>query len=327
MGLRKFGNTDINVTPIGLGTWVIGGWMWGGADENDAVDAVTVSIEQGVNLIDTAPIYGFGKSEQIVGKAIKKFDREKIVIATKCGLEWDANARIRRNTSRQRVVKEFNESLKRLGTDYIDIYQVHWPDTNVPISETMDVFRELLEDKKIRAIGVSNFNVSQMKEVMDVAPLHSLQPPFNIFEQEAGEELLPFCNENNIAALTYSTLCRGLLTGKFTKSSVFQKGDLRKMDPKFKGKKFQIYLNCIEQLKKLAQNRNASIGQLAIEWAMSQPGVTCVLVGARNSKQAEQNINALKQKCFSKEDFKKIEQILYETVNQPLGAEFMAPPE
>ena len=327
MKLRKFGKTDIEVTPIGLGTWVIGGWMWGGADENDAVEAVSVSIEKGINLIDTAPIYGFGKSEELVGKAIRKFDREKIVIATKCGLEWDENERIRRNTSKQRVIKEFDDSLKRIGTDYIDIYQVHWPDRNVPMKETMDVFMELLDSGKIRAIGVSNFTVQQMKEAMDAAPLHSLQPPFNLFEQEAGEELLPFCKENNIAGLTYGGLCRGLLTGKFDKSSVFQKGDLRKFDPKFKGKKFQIYLKAVDELRKFAESKNSTVGQLAVEWAINQPGVTCALVGARNRKQAEENLKVLQESCFSIDDLKTVDTIVHEKVTQPLGAEFMAPPK
>ena len=327
MEIRKFGQTDINVTPIGLGTWVIGGWMWGGADENDAVEAVTVSVEQGINLIDTAPIYGFGKSEELVGKAIKKFDREKIVLATKCGLEWDENERIRRNTSKQRVIKEFNDSLKRLGTDYIDIYQVHWPDRNVPIAETMEVFCELLESGKIKAIGVSNFTVPQIKEAMEVAPLHSLQPPFNLFEQEAGEDLLPFCKENNIAGLTYGALCRGLLTGKFDKSTTFSKGDLRKMDPKFKGKKFQIYIKAVDELKKFAQSKNSTVGQLAIEWTINQPGVTCALVGARNRKQALENIKVLSKTCFSNDDLQTVDSIVHETVTQTLGAEFMAPPK
>ncbi len=328
MKLRNFSDTGIQVTPIGLGTWVMGGWMWGGADERDAIDAIIVSVERGVNLIDTAPIYGFGKAECIVGKALKQINkREQIVIASKFGLEWDANERIRRNCKRDRVLKEFNDSLGRLQTDYIDIYQMHWPDRSVPFEETMSVLVELLGSGKIKAIGVSNVSVEQLKECCKYASVHSLQPPFNLFEQEAGEELLPYCAGNNIATLTYGTLCRGLLTGKFTEKSVFPKGDLRKFDPKFKGDKFKLYLTAVNTLKRYAGQKNSTVAQLSIEWAINQPGVTCALIGARNRKQAEQNSLILEEQIFSCEDFQNVDKILERTVQRPLGAEFMAPPK
>ncbi len=328
MELRKFGSTDIKVTPIGLGTWVMGGWMWGGADEQDAIDAIKVSLDGGVNLIDTAPIYGFGKSESIVGKALKETGkRDSIILATKFGLEWDENERIRRNTSKQRLLQEFEDSLQRLQTDYIDIYQVHWPDKHTPAQETMETLRELYDKGRIRAIGVSNYTVEQIQESMQYAPVHSLQPPFNMFEQEIKSDLLPFCCENNIATLTYGSLCRGLLTGKFSKKSTFQKGDLRKFDPKFKGDQFIKCLTAVDKLKKIADAKNASMTQLALEWTIHQPGVTCALVGARNAKQAEQNITVLEREIFSTEDFQKADQVIHETIAQPVGPEFMAPPK
>ncbi|MDX9702062.1 MAG: aldo/keto reductase [Candidatus Auribacterota bacterium] len=328
MELRQFGQTNMRVTPIGLGTWVMGGWMWGGADEQDAIDAVKISVDGGVNLIDTAPIYGFGKAEEIVGKALKKNGgREKIILATKFGLEWDEKERIRRNTSRKRLLQEIDDSLRRLQTDYIDIYQVHWPDNNTPAEETMETLMELYEKGVIKAVGVSNYSVAQIEESMRFAPVHSLQPPFNMFEQEIKADILPFCVKNNIATLTYGTLCRGLLTGKFSKDSSFKKGDLRKYDPKFKGEQFAVYLNAVEKLKRIATQKNAATAQLAIEWTIEQPGVTCALIGARNPKQAQENIRILNGRVFSSEELKHAGKIIDETVAKPVGPEFMAPPK
>lgn len=328
MKLRDFSNTGMKVTPIGLGTWVIGGWMWGGADEQDAIEAIIVSIEQGINLIDTAPVYGFGKAESIVGKALKKLDRrEKLVISTKFGLEWDAKERIRRNSSRDRIRKELNDSLERLQTDYIDIYQVHWPDSYTPFEETMSELVNLQNAGKIRAIGVSNFTVAQLEQCRKVAPVCALQPPFNLFEQESAVELLPYCIKNTIGTLTYGTLCRGMLTGKFSKQDTFPKGDLRKFDPKFKGAEFIMYLKAVEKLKAYAEKKNGTVAQLAIEWTINQPGVTCALIGARNRVQAEENSRVLKNEMFTQEDFEKVNTILDQTVRQPLGPEFMAPPK
>ncbi len=314
MEYRKISDRDIKVSPIGLGTWVMGGWMWGGADEDDALSAIDVSLEQGINLIDTAPIYGFGKAETIVGKFLKKLkSREKIVISSKFGLEWDDNGRINRNCSKKRILTEIDDSLKRLQTDYIDIYHVHWPDSKTPIEETMSVLADLCESGKIRSIGLSNFNVDQMQQAVDVCKVDVLQPPFNMFNQTSKEKLIPYCENNNISTLTYSSLCSGMLTGKFSKTSVFPKGDLRKFDQKFKGESFIKYLDVVAELKRFASGKGATVTQLAIEWTINRQGITCALIGARNRKQAEENVKALNQQIFSKDDFIAVDKILAKT--------------
>ncbi len=314
MDYTKISDTNIEVSPIGLGTWVMGGWMWGGADENDALDAIEVSVEGGVNLIDTAPIYGFGKAETIVGKFLKKLNsREKIIISTKFGLEWDDNGRINRNCSKRRVLSEIDDSLKRLQTDYIDIYHVHWPDSKTPIEETLSVLSDLKDSGKIRSIGLSNFSIDQLKNALSLCKIDLLQPPFNMFNQHSKQKLIPYCEQNNISVLTYSSLCSGMLTGKFSKTSVFPKGDLRKFDRKFKGESFIKYLAVVDELKKIASQKGVTITQLAIEWTINQQGVDCALIGARNRRQAQENIKPLSQQVFRKDDFDKVDKILAKT--------------
>jgi len=328
MELRNISDTGIKVTPIGIGTWVTGGWMWGGADENESANAIETALANGVNLIDTAPVYGFGKSETIVGKTIKKLNcRSNIILATKFGLQWDEKERIRRNSSRERILKEIDDSLKRLQTDYIDIYQLHWPDPNTSLEETMRTLIELRKKGKIRAIGVSNFNVAQIKKISSYGKLDCIQPPFNMFEQEIKSDILPYCAENKISTLTYGTLCRGLLTAKFNKNDTFPKGDLRNSDPKFQGDKFNAYIETVEKLKIIADRKNSSVTQLAIEWTIAQPAVTCALIGMRTGTQAQINTQVLKKQFFEKEDFKEADTIIANTINQPVGPEFMAPPK
>jgi len=311
MELRTISDTNIKVTPIGVGTWVTGGWMWGGSKENESIEAIKTALENGVNLIDTAPVYGFGKSESIVGRTLKSLNRrDDIIIATKFGLEWDDNERIRRNSSRNRILKEIDDSLNRLQTDYIDIYQVHWPDPNTSLEETMRTLNDLFKMGKIRAVGVSNYNVSQIKKISSYGKLHCVQPPFNMFEQEIKADILPYCIENKISTLTYGSLCRGLLTGKFSKTDTFPKGDLRKSDPKFQNKKFENYIETVNKLKDLADRKNSSVTQLAIEWTISQPGITCALIGMRNKKQAEINSQVMKNQFFDENDFKEADHII-----------------
>lgn len=328
MELRTLSTTGLKVTPVGLGTWVMGGWMWGGADENDAQEAIHVSLDHGVTLIDTAPIYGFGKAEEIVGKALKKHQaRESIVLATKFGLEWDDNRRIRRNTSREQLLKEIEESLQRLQTDYIDIYQVHWPDRNTPHEETMHTLHELYNKGTIKAIGLSNYNVEQIEAARQYAPVHVLQPPFNLFEQDAAVDILPHCAQEGIETLTYGSLCRGLLTGKFSVQSTFKKGDLRKSDPKFKGPLFKQHLKAVDTLQEYAQSKGSTIIQLVMEWTIHQQGVTCALMGARNRQQAESNCSVLHSSVFSQNDYDEVDRIVEETLAEHVGPEFMAPPK
>ncbi len=218
MELVDIPGTSLKVSRIALGTWAIGGWMWGGTDEAEAIRTIHAAVDRGIKLIDTAPVYGFGRSEEIVGKALAQGGRRKrAVIATKVGLDWkDGNPF--RNASKSRIVQEVEDSLRRLRTDVIDIYQVHWPDPNTAIEETAEAMAELHRAGKIRAIGVSNFSPAQMEAFRDVAPLHTVQPPYNLFERAIEHDVLPYCRDKNIVTLVYGSLCRGLLSGRMTRT-------------------------------------------------------------------------------------------------------------
>src|ERR1700723_2330778 len=238
--------TQLKVSRVALGTWAMGGWMWGGTDQRESVATIHAALDQGINLIDTAPVYGFGVSEEIVGAALEGI-RDRAVIATKTGLEW-RDGKVYRNATRARIMQEVDDSLRRLRTDYIDIYQVHWPDPLVPIEETAEVMRSLYEQGKIRAIGVSNFSVAQMEEFRNVAPLHVVQPPYNLFERAIEADILPYCRQNGIAVLGYGALCRGLLSGRLHADTKFEGDDLRRTDPKFQSPRFAQYLAAVARL-------------------------------------------------------------------------------
>src|SRR6195256_962273 len=245
--------TSLSVSRVAIGTWAIGGWMWGGTDETESIATIRVALDHGINVIDTAPVYGFGRSEELVGKAIAQGGlRSRVLIATKTGLEWE-NGRVFRNASRARILREIDDSLRRLRTDHIDIYQVHWPDPVVAIEETAEAMHTLFRQGKIRAIGVSNFSVSQMDRFRRVAPLHVLQPPYNLFERGIEADLLPYCRKNKIATLGYGALCRGLLSGRMQADTAFDGDDLRRSDPKFLGPRFAQYLAAVAELDRLAQ--------------------------------------------------------------------------
>src|SRR5258706_3469066 len=247
--------TSLQVSRVALGTWAMGGWMWGGTDERDSIATIRAALDRGINLIDTAPAYGFGLSEEIVGKAVAaKGLRSRAVIATKVGLDW-RDGKVYRNATRGRIMQEIDQSLRRLRTDYIDIYQVHWPDPLVPIEETAEAMRTLYDQGKIRAIGVSNFSVAQMERFRQVAPLHVLQPPYNLFERAIEADVLPYCRTNNIATLGYGALCRGLLSGRMRADTTFEGDDLRRIDPKFQPPRFAQYLEALRQLDQFAHDR------------------------------------------------------------------------
>lgn len=322
----RFADTGLEVSQIVLGTWVTGGWMWGGADELDSIRTIHRALDLGINFIDTAPVYGFGLSEEIVGKALKERpDRDGMVIATKCGLEWDADQRqIRRNSSPARIRQEVDDSLRRLGRDCIDLYQIHWPDLNTPFEESMTALVELRDAGKIRHIGLSNFNRDQVTDCLRAAPVQSLQPPFNLFEQDAAKELLPLCLEKGIGTLVYGGLCRGLLSGKFIGKETFPRGDLRRADPKFKPDRFPQYVKAVDQLKKIAAKYNRSMGQFALRWALQQPGVTTVIAGARTPQQVEDNAGASGW-LIEEEDLRRVDLVLAKFIKTPVGPEFMAP--
>jgi aryl-alcohol dehydrogenase-like predicted oxidoreductase len=317
--------TSLKVSPIAIGTWAIGGWMWGGTDEAESIATIRTAFEHGINIVDTAPVYGFGRSEEIVGKAIAEAGlRSDVLIATKAGLEWD-RGRVFRNASRARILREVEDSLLRLRTDYIDIYQVHWPDPLVPIEETADAMLTLLKQGKIRAIGVSNFSVLQMERFRRIAPLHVLQPPYNLFERGIEADLLPYCRENKIATLGYGALCRGLLSGRMKTDTVFDGDDLRRTDPKFVAPRFAQYVAAVEKLDQLAQRRfGKRVIHLAVRWMLDQ-GITTALWGARHPDQLRPADDVIGWSLDASAKAE-IDRILRETITDPVGPEFMAPP-
>jgi len=316
--------TELKVSRVALGTWAMGGWMWGGTDQRESVATIHAALHQGINLIDTAPVYGFGVSEEIVGAALAGV-RSEAVIATKAGLEW-RDGKIYRNATRARIMQEADDSLRRLRTDYIDIYQVHWPDPLVPVEETAAAMRSLYEQGKIRAIGVSNFSVDQMDRFRRVAPLHVLQSPYNLFERDIEADILPYCRANGIVTLGYGALCRGLLSGRMRPGTTFEGDDLRRIDPKFQPPRFGQYLDAVRQLDELARRRfHRRVIHLAVRWMLDQ-GIDVALWGGRHPDQVEAalgvagwSLNAVQRAL--------IELIVNTAVRDPVGPEFMAPPQ
>jgi aryl-alcohol dehydrogenase-like predicted oxidoreductase len=318
--------TLLRVSRVALGTWAMGGWMWGGTDERESIATIRAALEQDINLIDTAPVYGFGVSEEIVGKALQpKGLRSEAVIATKVGLEW-RDGKVYRNATRERIMREVDESLRRLRTDHIDIYQVHWPDPLVPIEETAEAMRSLYDQGKIRAIGVSNFSVEQVERFRSVAPLHVMQSPYNLFERAIEAEILPYCRANHIVTLGYGALCRGLLSGRMRADTKFAGDDLRRLDPKFQAPRYAQYLAAVRQLDQLAHDRfHRAVIQLAVRWMLDQ-GISVALWGGRHPDQlqAALGVPGWALDAATRAD---IERILSEVITDPVGPEFMAPPQ
>lgn len=317
--------TLIKASRIGLGTWAIGGWMWGGTDDQLSIAAIHAALDRGINVIDTAPVYGFGRSEEVVGQAISTYGRrDRIVIATKVALEWSGGG-VRRNASRQRIFLEIEDSLRRLRTDYIDIYQVHWPDPKVPVEETAGAMYEIYKQGKIRAIGVSNYSPDQMELFRKTAPLHTSQPPYNLFERQIERDVLPYCGNNKISILSYGALCRGLLSGKMRPDSVFHGDDLRTIDPKFRQPRYGQYLNAVERLDRFAREKyNKRVIHLAVRWILDQ-GVDIALWGARRPDQLDA-LDGVTGWSLDEQARAEIDVILRETITDPVGPEFMAPP-
>jgi aryl-alcohol dehydrogenase-like predicted oxidoreductase len=321
----EIGTSGIIASRIALGTWAIGGWMWGGStDVAESIDTIRSAIARGVTLIDTAPVYGFGCSEAIVGMALAGGLRDRAIIATKGGLEW-RDGKVWRNSSPERIRREVEDSLRRLATDYIDLYQIHWPDPLVPIHDTAAALGDLLKEGKIRAIGVSNFSAAQMAQFRQVAPIHAVQPPYNLFEREAEADVLPYAAQHDIAVLCYGALCRGLLAGTITAATQFEGDDLRRRDPKFQAPRFPQYLAAVAALDRFARQRyGMPVLALAVRWVLDQ-GNTIALWGARHPAQLDPVNDAMGWKLDA-EAKRRIEQILRETVKDPIGPEFMAPP-
>jgi aryl-alcohol dehydrogenase-like predicted oxidoreductase len=320
----------VKVSRIGLGTWAIGGLDWGAIPDEVAISTCLGALESGINLIDTAPIYGQGRAEEIVGRAMRAHGhREDFYIATKFGLDWNERG-VFANSTLPRLREELEASLRRLSTDYIDLYQVHWPDTRTPIAETAALLAEFQRQGKVRSLGVSNFSVAQMEEFRAVAPLASNQPPYNLFERGIeccthGENLLSWCKEHNVAILTWSTLCRSLLGGRVTRGMIFDKDDIRRVDPKFREPRFSQYITAVEGLAEFAhQHYDKSVLELAVRWVLDRPGVSVALWGAKRPEQLDAVSGVLGWKLDTAA-MAEIDRILADSIPNPIGPEYLAP--
>ncbi|WP_210487207.1 aldo/keto reductase [Rufibacter aurantiacus] len=308
MEYRKLGTTDLEVSVLTFGAWAAGGWMWGGTERQEAVDAIRAAYEHGMTSIDTAPIYGQGLSEEIVGEAIKGIPRDKVQILTKYGMRWDLakgdfamnsednqgkNIDIYKYAGRESIIKECEDSLRRLGTDYIDLYQIHWPDSTTPIQETMETVAQLIKEGKVRQAGVSNYNVAQMQEAEKYLTLASNQVPYSMVHRNIEADVVPHSLEQQIGILAYSPLERGLLTGKIKPGHHFNEGDHRASLPIYQPENLVKVNAFLDKIKPLADDKNATLGQLVLRWTIAQPGITIALVGARNAEQTIQNAKAM----------------------------------
>ncbi len=292
----------MDVSVIGLGTWAMGGTWWGGTDEEDSVAAIRYGLDNGINLIDTAPVYGYGLAETIVGQAIKSYDRDKVFIATKVGLIWHKamgvaffeadGKKVYRSLKPENIRYEVEQSLTRLDVDYIDLYQTHWQDPKTSIADTMAELLKLKDEGKIRAIGVSNASVHQMEQYLGVGRIESTQPLYNMLDRAIEEEELPFSIEHMVGVLSYSTLGMGLLTGKMTPDRQFPAGDTRAERPQFAFEPIEKINAMLEKFAPFRNKYGLTQPQLTASWAISRHGVTCALVGVRNVDQAAEIIPA-----------------------------------
>jgi aryl-alcohol dehydrogenase-like predicted oxidoreductase len=316
MEYRQLGESGLSVSAITFGAWAIGGWMWGGAERKDAVEAIRASYDLGVTSIDTAPVYGMGLSEEIVGEAIGGISRDKVQILTKYGMRWDEkkgdfgfstrdNAGnpldVYKYGGKESIIKECEDSLRRLRTDYIDLYQIHWPDKTTPVEETMEAVAGLIKQGKVRAAGVCNYDTELMKKAEKSILLAADQVPFSMVNRSIEKELTPYCIANKKAILAYSPLQRGLLTGKIRPGHQFGEGDTREGSRFFKEENINRINGFLDKLRPLAADKNVLLSQLVIRWTLERPGITIALVGARDAQQAVQNAEAIRVKLSGEE--------------------------
>lgn len=318
------GPSSLKTSRIGLGTRAIGGWMWGGTDEAASIATIRTAVERGVTLIDTAPVYGFGRSEEIVGEALAGGGlRDRVQIATKVGLAWRDGV-IYRDSRPARLRGEIEDSLRRLRRDVIDLYQVHWPDAEADIEDTARTLEELRRQGKIRAIGVSNYSPIQMDRFRAAAALDAIQSPYNLLEREIEKDVLPYARSAGLTVLSYGALCRGLLSGRMSPTTTFDADDLRKVDPKFQGDRFRQHLAVVGALRRLAQERfGKSVLALALRWVLDQ-GPTIALWGARRPDQLEP-LAEIEGWHIDEASRREIDAILARTIADPVSPSFMAP--
>jgi aryl-alcohol dehydrogenase-like predicted oxidoreductase len=315
MQTRRLGNTDLILTTVGLGTWAMGGpWQfgWGPQDDHDAIAAILTALDKGINWIDTAPIYGLGHSEELVGQALRQ-TRHKPYIATKCGLLWNDRGEKIANLKKQSIRKECDDSLRRLGVERIDLYQMHWPDPQPDIEEAWGEMARLVEQGKVCYLGVSNYKIAQMERIRTIHPISSLQPPYSLLRREVEKELLGYCAQHEIGVVVYSPMQRGLLTGKFSHERLvaLAPGDHRRRLAEFQDPQFSATLVMVDQLKKIARRHGRTAAQLAVSWVLRRPEVTAAIVGARRPDQICETVDA-SDWTLSREDVEEIEKLLAE---------------
>jgi aryl-alcohol dehydrogenase-like predicted oxidoreductase len=300
MQTRKLGTSDLYITPVGYGAWAIGGsgWQfgWGSQDDSDSIAAIHRSLELGVNWIDTAAVYGLGHSEEVVARALKSWSGPRPYVFTKCGLRWDANGQVEKVLNADSIRGEVEDSLRRLAVDVIDLYQIHWPpDPDSPeLEEGWSTLANLKREGKVRWIGLSNFDVEQLRRAQAIAPVTSLQPRYSLVHREVEDEVLPYCLNEGIGVIVYSPMASGLLTGTMTRERAAQlpDDDWRKSHPDFTEPDLSHNLALVERLRQIAKRHNRSVGEVAIAWTLHNPAVTGAIVGARNALQAEDVMGA-----------------------------------
>jgi len=320
MELKQLGNSSVKVTPLAFGAWAVGGWMWGGAEEQESIRAIRASYELGMTTIDTAPVYGFGRSEELVAKAMNGVARDKYQILTKFGMNWQTHQgeyffdstdnngkpiKIYKYSGREKVRQECEESLKRLKTDYIDLLQIHWADNTTPIAETMGELSLLIKEGKARAAGVCNYSAAQVEEALKTLNIVSNQVPYSMVNREIEKEIIPQALSKGLGILPYSPLQRGLLTGKITRNYKFSEGDTRPNTKYYKPENLDRINAMLAKIKPIADAHQASLSQLVINWTVNQPAMASVLVGARNEQQVKENVNSLRFK-LSQDELKQI---------------------
>jgi aryl-alcohol dehydrogenase-like predicted oxidoreductase len=311
---RQLGNSDLRLTPIGYGAWAIGGgdweFAWGAQDDDESVRTIERVLDAGINWIDTAAVYGLGHSEEVVGKALKYATSEPYIF-TKCSMRWNADRQIYRSLKAESLEEEIENSLRRLGVDTIDLYQIHWPDPQDEIEEGWETLARFKEQGKVRYIGVSNFSVEQMKRAQKIAPITSLQPPYSLLRRDIEAEILPFCAEHNIGVINYSPMTSGLLTGKMTAERIaaMPADDWRKRSPNFNEPKLSRNLKLVEVLREIGNAHNVQPGVVAIAWTLRHPAITAAIVGARRPEQVEEIIPAATFR-LSQQEIERIEDFL-----------------
>ena len=320
MKTKKLGNSDLSITPVGFGAWAVGGsgWEfgWGEQDDKQSVDAIHRALELGVNWIDTAAVYGMGHSEEVVAKALRTWPGPRPYVFTKCGLRWDEQGYVYRDLAANSIRQECEDSLRRLSVDVIDLYQIHWPpDPDSPeLEDGWSTLAKLKREGKVRWIGVSNFNVQQLRRAQAIAPVTSLQPPYSAVHREIEEEILPYCLREGIGIIVYSPMASGLLTGAMTRerAAKLPKDDWRRTNPDFTEPNLSRNLGLIERMREIAKQDHRHTGEVAIAWTLHHPAVTGAIVGARNARQAEEVMRAGDLR-LTNEDMNQIEAFFAET--------------